>query len=298
MSGFLTIRNDDICASLKETTRQYFAGNLKNPQLIKHIFDDKIEIGFTSYDSYNEETPHKHSVSTEYQYVISGWTEYINTETKEVFRFVKGDFYAILPNTSYAQKSRPGTKILFIKNHSINDKINLDVEKEIESWFSNKLKSQRTDYYFETNAPKPNSIHPAAAVALLNSNNEILLLHRRDNDMWTMPGGTIEFGESLSSCAIREVKEECGYDVIVTDVIGIYTNPNILVGYVDGEVRQEFTVVYKGEIVGGVLQIDNESYEGKWINIDEISDLSFAKSQRIRIEDVIHFTKFGKYRNI
>jgi len=71
----------------------------------------------------------------------------------------------------------------------------------------------RRDYFHDPGAPKPNSIRPAAAVALFDSGGNILLLRRKDNDRWTMPGGTLDFGESLTSCAIREVREETGLQI-------------------------------------------------------------------------------------
>lgn len=104
----------------------------------------------------------------------------------------------------------------------------------------------RTDYYYDGNAPKPNSIAPAA-VAIFDEHDRLLLLKRKDNDKWTMPGGTMDFGESLTDCAIREVKEETGLNIAIVDVVGIYTDPNILIEYSDREVRQEFTVVYLGK---------------------------------------------------
>ncbi|EDN65187.1 conserved hypothetical protein [Beggiatoa sp. PS] len=62
------------------------------------------------------------------------------------------------------------------------------------------------------------------------------------------PGGTLEFGESLTDCAKREVKEEAGYDVNITHLIGTYTDPRVVVAYTDGEVRQEFTFLYAGKL--------------------------------------------------
>ena len=44
----------------------------------------------------------------------------------------------------------------------------------------------RRDYFYDPEAPKPNSIRPAAAVALFDSGGNILLLRRKDNDKWTM----------------------------------------------------------------------------------------------------------------
>ena len=71
----------------------------------------------------------------------------------------------------------------------------------------------RRDYFHDPGAPKPNSIRPAAAVALFDSGGNILLLRRKDNDKWTMPGGTLDFGESLTDCAMREMREETGLQI-------------------------------------------------------------------------------------
>src|SRR6202011_408231 len=119
----------------------------------------------------------------------------------------------------------------------------------------------RRDYFYDAEAPKPNSIRPAAALALFDSSGNILLLRRKDNDKWTMPGGTLDFGESLTYCAIREVREETGLQIRITGLIGTYTDPHILIAYSDGEVRQEFTFVYAAEIESGELKIDDESKE-------------------------------------
>src|SRR6202048_5028004 len=55
----------------------------------------------------------------------------------------------------------------------------------------------RRDYFYDPEAPKPNSIRPAAAVALFDSGGNILLLRREDNDKWRLTGGTSAFGEAL-----------------------------------------------------------------------------------------------------
>jgi 8-oxo-dGTP diphosphatase len=49
--------------------------------------------------------------------------------------FRKGDFYVIEPGVAYAQKSAPGTEILFIKVPPGNDKVPIDATPEIEAWF-------------------------------------------------------------------------------------------------------------------------------------------------------------------
>jgi 8-oxo-dGTP diphosphatase len=147
----------------------------------------------------------------------------------------------------------------------------------------------RRDYYYDPEAPKPNSFRPAAAVALLDSDGNILLLRRKDNDKWTMPGGTIDYGESLTDCAIREVREETGLQIRITGLIGTYTDPRILIAYSDGEVRQEFTMVYAAEIEFGDLKIDEESKQAAWAPLSSMVGLPLAESQKRRLVDVISY---------
>lgn len=49
---------------------------------------------------------------------------------------------------------------------------------------------------------------PAAGGLVLNPKKEILFIYR--NDIWDLPKGWIEKGESTENAAIREVEEECG----------------------------------------------------------------------------------------
>ena len=110
-------------------------GNLALPQILKHIEDEKLEIGITSYQDFAYELPHTHYQAFEYQYVISGHTMYIDIETNEEYEFKDGDFFIIKPGIKYAQKSKPQTKIIFIKYPPGNDKIKLDVNPALENWF-------------------------------------------------------------------------------------------------------------------------------------------------------------------
>ena len=294
MGKIIKISNTEITDALKNTTRQYFAGNLTRPQQFSFIKDERLEIGISNYPSHQSEPTHVHKVATEYQYMISGWTEYLDVETGEVYEFKKGDFYAILSGTAYAQRIKAGTSILFIKVPSINDKQLVDISDEQAQWLKEKMRTIRTDYYYNGDAPQPNSIKPAAAVAILNAKHEILMLHRKDNGKWTLPGGTLEYGESMTTCALREVKEECGLDVEIKDIIGTYTDPNIRIAYSDGEVRQEFTIVYYGEVNEYDVKIDDESSAFEWVSISSIEDLPLADSQKRRLHDVKEYIYRGK----
>ncbi len=289
-----SIKNEEIKGALENSTRQYLIGKLQKPQVLEYIEDEKLEIGITNYEKFFSEMPHTHSVAYEYQYMISGYTEYIDLDTDDTYKFKKGDFYVISPGVRYAQKSKPGTTIFFIKTPPGNDKVNIELDTKIESWLNDKIKTVRKDYTDYQEAPPANSLKPAAAVAIINEKQEILLLKRKDSGKWTMPGGTLEFGESLITCAKREVEEETGYQVLISDIIGTYTNPKTVIEYSDGEVRQEFTIVYKGEIVEGEISLDDESADYKWIKLEETLNLPLADSQRKRLRDVVEYNMTGK----
>ncbi|WP_369795974.1 NUDIX domain-containing protein [Actinoplanes sp. N902-109] len=73
----------------------------------------------------------------------------------------------------------------------------------------------------------------------------MLLVRRSDNGNWALPGGAMDIGETLSETAVRETAEETGIEVVVTGLVGIFTDPRHVILYTsNGEVRQEFSVVY------------------------------------------------------
>ena len=143
----------------------------------------------------------------------------------------------------------------------------------------------RTDFYNDPAAPKANRLVPAASAVVTDPNGLILLQKRRDNDLWALPGGGMEIGETIAETAVREVKEETGYDVRTLYVIGVYSEPRHVFEYDDGEVRQEFSVCLACELVGGDLTVSDESHEVAWFSPEEISTLNMHERIRIRILD-------------
>ena len=58
--------------------------------------------------------------------------------------------------------------------------------------------------------------------AIFNDQGEILLIRRKDNGLWAMPGGVFEVGETAAEGACREVWEETGIHVRAKDLVGVY----------------------------------------------------------------------------
>lgn len=143
----------------------------------------------------------------------------------------------------------------------------------------------RIDYYYQPNSPKPNSLVPATSAIVSNQNGEILLHKRSDNHLWSLPGGGMELGESIEQCIIREVKEETGFDVEVIRCIGIYTDPHHLIQYSDGEVRQQFSILFECRVIGGEIAVSFESTQVKFFSKKELALLDLHPAQKIRIQD-------------
>lgn len=145
----------------------------------------------------------------------------------------------------------------------------------------------RRDYYDDPEAPPANSLVPAASAIVLDDQDRILLHRRRDNNRWALPGGVMELGESLSDCAVREVKEETGLDVDVTGIVGVYSDPKHVFAYDDGEVRQEFSICFTTRLVGGELGASDESFELAFFRPDEVETLPMVDSIRLRVTDYL-----------
>ncbi len=146
----------------------------------------------------------------------------------------------------------------------------------------------RTEHYNDPNAPKPNSLVPAASAVVTNERGEILMQRRVDNNFWALPGGTMDFGETIVQTAEREVQEETGLDVRVDGIIGTFSDPRHIIEYSDGEVRQQFNICFHAILVGGELRSSNESKEVRWIPRDELGGLEIHDTTRLRLE---HFLK-------
>lgn len=141
----------------------------------------------------------------------------------------------------------------------------------------------RIDHLNDPHAPEINSIIPAASAIIENDQGQILLHRRRDNGSWALPGGTMEFGESISGTVIREVKEEAGLDIEPVSLVGVYTDPNHVIEYTDGEVRQEFSLCFVCKILGGDLHVSEESHALQFFSPSEIARLDMHPSMRKRI---------------
>lgn len=142
----------------------------------------------------------------------------------------------------------------------------------------------RIDHFNEPAGPRATRVVPAASAVVTDEDGRLLLAKRTDNNLWTIPGGTMKPGETITQTAIREVKEETGIDVEVVSLVGIYSNPQHVVEYSDGEVRQQFSVCFACRPIGDELATSDETSEVGYFSPDEIEGMEVHPSIRLRIQ--------------
>ncbi|MGW4769235.1 NUDIX hydrolase [Nocardia sp. NPDC004278] len=142
----------------------------------------------------------------------------------------------------------------------------------------------RRDYYRDPNAPRPNSLVPGGSALVVDDRGAILMQRRSDSGNWSFPGGIMEIGETLEQCVIRETKEESGLDIEITGILGIYTDPQHVIAYADGEIRQEFNITFYGRVIGGRIEVSSESTEVKFLRLEELETLPVHQTVRLRLQ--------------
>jgi ADP-ribose pyrophosphatase YjhB (NUDIX family) len=65
----------------------------------------------------------------------------------------------------------------------------------------------------------------SSSVVVFNAKQEILLVLREDARIWALPAGGLEPGETFEQAAIRQVREETGYNVELERLVGKYWRP-------------------------------------------------------------------------
>jgi ADP-ribose pyrophosphatase YjhB (NUDIX family) len=118
----------------------------------------------------------------------------------------------------------------------------------------------------------------AVNIAVINE-GQILLTKREDFEVWCLPGGEVEEGESLAEAALREAKEETGLEVELTRLVGTYSR---IGGFPDVH-----GILYAARPIGGEIRLQpGETVEVRYFSADELPDEMLAGQKR-RILDAL-----------
>jgi ADP-ribose pyrophosphatase YjhB (NUDIX family) len=116
---------------------------------------------------------------------------------------------------------------------------------------------------------------------------KVLLTRRTDNGRWCLPGGRMESGESAAEACEREVLEETGLKVRVKRLIGVYSDPDQLVIYPDG--NKVFFVIlgFEAEVIDGVLGLSDETTDAGYFSLAEMESMPMHGNHKSRVEDAM-----------
>jgi ADP-ribose pyrophosphatase YjhB (NUDIX family) len=112
-----------------------------------------------------------------------------------------------------------------------------------------------------------------AAGAVVIDNGKLLLVRRADEPRrgdWCVPAGFMEWDESPSECAVRELKEETGLDIQPGKILNVYSGS-------DDPRTNALLILYFGIIIGGQVKAGDDAAEVALFGKNEIpANIAFA----------------------
>ena len=130
---------------------------------------------------------------------------------------------------------------------------------------------------------------PGVRAIIVNDTGDILLQRRRDNDLWGLPGGSVEIDETAIEALKREVREETALQVTEAEPMALYCGPRQKFSYPNGDQVQCFAVAFIVRKWEGSPQADG--LEGSVVRFFSISDLpeSLVPVHRQTLEDYVRY---------
>jgi mutator protein MutT len=111
---------------------------------------------------------------------------------------------------------------------------------------------------------------------IFDKKDRVLLCHRRDYDLWNLPGGKLEKGESPRQGIIREVKEETGLIVETERLSGVYYKPE----------NNEIIFSFVCKIIDGEITLTDEADQINYLDINDFPQ-NVSPKQKERAEDAL-----------
>ncbi len=127
--------------------------------------------------------------------------------------------------------------------------------------------------------------------AAVFSDKGLLLVRERSDGGWTLPGGWADVGDSPSVAAVREVKEESGYDVVARKLAAVYDRDHERHGHPPMP-HHVYKLFFLCDFVGGAAKTSNETDAVSFFPEDQIPPLSLT---RVTPQQIAHL--FDHYRH-
>jgi 8-oxo-dGTP diphosphatase len=131
--------------------------------------------------------------------------------------------------------------------------------------------------------------NPAPTVDVAVIDGERLLLVKRSNEpyknRWVLPGGFVEYDETVENAAAREVLEETGVQIRLESILGVYSDP-------ERDPRgHTLTTVFIGRPVAGEPVGGDDAADAFWVNLESLDSSILAFDHPLIVEDLKRWLK-------
>jgi ADP-ribose pyrophosphatase YjhB (NUDIX family) len=117
------------------------------------------------------------------------------------------------------------------------------------------------------------------SVAAFDPDGRAVLIQRADNKRWALPGGYAEIGSSPSMNALREFREETGFEAELEGLVGVYDNKH----FASVSPYQFYICLFRARISGGEAATSHETLEVRLVDPrDPPADMSELQRTMLR----------------
>jgi 8-oxo-dGTP pyrophosphatase MutT (NUDIX family) len=128
---------------------------------------------------------------------------------------------------------------------------------------------------------------PSVTAAVFDEAGRVLMVKHSDRRLWVLPGGSIDPGETPADAVVRETWEETNLRAEITALIGVFSGPEFLVKYENGDEVIYVMSVFECRVVGGKPKPDGEeTLEVRYFTQDETINLPVPAWARIVLPSV------------